>query len=59
VFPGTGILTEVLKLDKDRLYVSVFEGNAKKFRSKDDIQNNLFLNTNVFLENKRQLLGDG
>jgi alanyl-tRNA synthetase len=24
---GLGILTEVLKLDKDRLYVSVFEGN--------------------------------
>jgi hypothetical protein len=51
-----GILTEVLKLEKDRLYVSVFEGNESEnvplIRKLLIFGNNSYLKIALFLETK-------
>jgi hypothetical protein len=57
---GLGILTEVLKLEKDRLYVSVFEGNESEnvplIRKLLIFGNNSYLKIALFLETKDNFL---
>jgi alanyl-tRNA synthetase len=55
--PWLGNLTEVLKLEKDRLYVSVFEGNESEnvplIRKLLIFGNNSYLKIALFLETKK------
>jgi alanyl-tRNA synthetase len=52
---GLGILTEVLKLEKDRLYVSVFEGNESENFDQEafDIWKQFVPEDRIILGNKR------
>jgi alanyl-tRNA synthetase len=58
-----GILTEVLKLEKDRLYVSVLRGNESEnvplIRKLLIFGNNSYLKIALFLETKDNFLGNG
>ena len=49
------LLTEVLKLDKDRLYVSIFEGDAKEKLPKDE---EAFAEWKKWIKEDRILLGN-